>query len=171
MKPNEKRALRMMLACWLAMVLMGMTYTALAQDEATPAPPPEVTAAPDDSGITIDNPEIVNIEQPPSAETNDYERWFSIIFGVGMIVITLAITFASAVSNKGKEETTKDLAERLEKSVPFEIVMALLGAGVKLTETKTDDEGLEKLKSTLGITKTQEQVTSGNIDSSGIATS
>lgn len=144
-----------MLICWLLMVMMGMGYDALAQD-VTPEVQPEATAPPD-TGITIDNPEVVNIEQPPTdVTTSDYERWIGIVFSVGLIVITLAITVAGAISNKGKEETTKDLAERLEKSVPFEIVMAILGAGVKLTETKTDDEGLEKLKSTLGITKTQE---------------
>lgn len=115
---------------------------------------PEVTAPPDGS-ITIDNPETVNIESPPSAESN-YAQLIGAVFGVGIIVISLAITFASAVNNKSKEETTKDLMLRLEKSVPFEVVMALLGAGVKLTETKIDDEGLEKLKSTLGVTKAQE---------------
>lgn len=77
MNRSEKRALRIMLACWLLMVLMGMTYTALAQDEATPEGTPEIIIVdtPADTGVTV------NIEQPPAptAETTNAQSIFALV--------------------------------------------------------------------------------------------
>lgn len=78
MNTNEKRTLRIMLACWLLLVTMGIGYDALAQDDATPEVQPEVTAAP------IAPPEVVvNIETP---ETNAQSIFTIVVLIVGAIL-------------------------------------------------------------------------------------
>lgn len=141
MSINQKRTLYIMFFCWLVMVALGMVYNAYAQ-EATPE-----VIAPD--AVVIDSPDTVIV----TPDESQYERLITIVASVGMIVITLSITVASALNSKSKDETVKELGSKLEKSVPIEIALALLGAGVKLTKTETDDKELERFKQTIGITK------------------